>query len=75
MKAIKTAARLTDVIAGLQNDLREYQRQQKAISSVLVKLTAENARMEDEVRRLHGANTYLENGLHDLQQNSRRSTL
>ena len=73
--AIKTGPRLKYIVAGLQNDLREYQNQQKVISGDLVQLAAENARSKDEVQRLHGANTYLENGLHDLQQYSRRNNL
>ena len=75
VKAIKTAPRLKDIIEGLQNDLREYQNQQKVISGDLVELAAENARLKDGVQRLHGANMYLENGLHDLQQYSRRNNL
>ena len=76
MKAIKTAPWLKDIIEGLQNDLREYQNQQKVISGDLFELAADNARLKDEVQRLvHGANMYLENCLHDLQQYSRRNSL
>lgn len=75
VNAIKTAPKLKDVITGLQNDLREYQDQQKAISGDLVKLTADNAKLKNEVERLSEKNSYLENGLHDLQQYSRRNNL
>ena len=73
VKAIKTAPRLKDIITGVKNDLRDYQNRQKTISSF--KLAAENARLKDEVQRLHGANTYLENSLHDLHQYSRRNNI
>ena len=75
VKAIKTAPRLKDIIESLQNDMREYQNQQVVISCDLVELAAEKARLKDQVQRLHGANMYLENGLHDLHQYSRRNNL
>ena len=68
VNAIKTAPKLKDVIAGLRDDLRDYQDQQKAISTDLVKLTVENAKLRNEVGRLRETKTYLENGLHYLQQ-------
>ena len=75
VNAITTAPKLKDVITGLQNDLREYQDQQKAISSYLVKLTADNAKLTNDVERLPEKNSFLENGLHDLQQYSRWNNL
>ena len=55
--------------------LAEVSKPQKVISGDLVEFAAENARLKDQVQRLHGPNMYLENGLHDLQQFSRRNNL